>query len=56
MNDKSLVHLNYAIAIANSVWVIGIISLIIFKEEASLWLLALPIIFNWSFKGYENKE
>ncbi len=39
---------NLGIGIANAVWVGGIITIIILKDT-SLWLLAVPICFNWSF-------
>lgn len=36
--------------IANAAWVLVIGAVIIFREDASLWLLAVPIFFNWNFR------
>ena len=39
---------NLGIGIANAAWVATIGAIIIFAH-ASLWLLVVPIIFNWKF-------
>lgn len=39
---------NLGIGIANAVWVLVIGAIIIFRHT-SMALLAIPIIFNWSF-------
>lgn len=39
---------NLGIGIANAVWVACIAAIIIFTD-ATLWLLAVPILFNWNF-------
>ena len=48
MPTQDLGKVNLGIGIANSVWVASIASIIIFAN-GSLWLLVLPILFNWSF-------
>ena len=46
--SKGIMKDNLGIGIANAVWVATIGAIIIFAD-ASLWLLAVPILFNWSF-------
>ena len=47
MKNK-IIQGNIGIGIANAAWVVTIGAIIIFTD-ASLLLLAVPILFNWNF-------
>ena len=40
---------NLGIGIANAVWVSVIGAIIILRENTSIWLLIIPILFQWDF-------
>ena len=52
---KNIYYGNIGIGIANSAWVIGMITLIIVKD-LSLWFLLVPIAFYWPFIKPKDNE